>query len=284
MGYIIRLDDITPDMKWEQFNKVRVLLEEYDIKPLLGVVPENRDKTLSYDEPDEKFWDVITELVGRGWIVAQHGTYHVYETKESGILGVNPFSEFAGLPYGVQLRKLKAGREILKSHGIDTEIFMAPGHSYDDETVEALRECGFTTVTDGLYPDSYIYKDILFVPCRLNDRYYEGISDEVDTICLHTNLMSDDDLTKLRMFLEQNSGDAITLDPDILRLRAMQWNSRVRKFEHKSVKQRGKKAKVASSPRLSWYMSYTNHPNKRIKWLRRLVMLPLLLTGKYKKG
>lgn len=284
MSYIIRLDDITPEMDWTKFYKVKAVLDDFGIKPLLGVVPECKDENLRRGEFKDDFWDVISNLSSRGWKVAQHGTNHVYVTEDSGLLGINQFSEFAGLPYGEQLRKIKAGKQILLNHGIETDIFMAPGHTYDNETIEALRECGFQAVTDGLYTESYIYKDILFVPCRLNDRYYEGINGEIDTVCLHTNLMGEDDIKRLRSFLEKNSERAIEFEPDTLRLRAMMWNSRVRTFERKAVKKRGQKAKVASSKRLSWYMSYTNHDNSKIKWLRRVLFLPLLLTTKYKKG
>ena len=39
MNITVRLDDITPDMDWERFYKFKALLDQYQVKPLIGVVP-----------------------------------------------------------------------------------------------------------------------------------------------------------------------------------------------------------------------------------------------------
>lgn len=281
MQIIIRLDDITPDMNWSKFSRMREILDKYGVKPLIGVVPECKDGTLHFDEASDKFYDVIRELMAAGWVVAQHGTYHVYETEDSGLLGINPFSEFAGLSYEAQLEKLRTGREILTSHGINTDIFMAPGHTYDDNTVKALSELGFTTITDGLYELPYIYKGIMCVPCRLAEyRNVHGL----DTLCMHANIMDDDDFTALEEFLKEHQNDIIPFDVDKLRSQAVEWSETVAKAERKVLAIRQRKDKAANSARISWYLSYTNHSNSKIKWLKRVVMLPLLLTNKYKDG
>ena len=41
--FSIRLDDITPDMDWEQFYRVKKILDKFSIKPLIGIVPDNQD-------------------------------------------------------------------------------------------------------------------------------------------------------------------------------------------------------------------------------------------------
>ena len=46
MKITVRLDDITPDMDWERFLKFKALLDRYQVKPLIGVVPDNRDENL----------------------------------------------------------------------------------------------------------------------------------------------------------------------------------------------------------------------------------------------
>ena len=46
MNITVRLDDITPDMDWERFYKFKALLDQYQVKPLIGVVPDNRDELL----------------------------------------------------------------------------------------------------------------------------------------------------------------------------------------------------------------------------------------------
>ena len=46
MKIAVRLDDITPDMDWQRFFRFKALLDQYQVKPLIGVVPDNRDENL----------------------------------------------------------------------------------------------------------------------------------------------------------------------------------------------------------------------------------------------
>ena len=50
MKIAVRLDDITPDMDWERFLAVKKLLDRYKIKPLIGVIPDNRDENIKGKE------------------------------------------------------------------------------------------------------------------------------------------------------------------------------------------------------------------------------------------
>ena len=44
--YLLRFDDIAPNMNWRLFYKIKELLIKYKIKPILGVIPNNKDKEL----------------------------------------------------------------------------------------------------------------------------------------------------------------------------------------------------------------------------------------------
>ena len=46
MKIAVRLDDITPDMDWQRFYAFKTLLDKYQVKPLIGIVPDNRDENL----------------------------------------------------------------------------------------------------------------------------------------------------------------------------------------------------------------------------------------------
>ena len=48
--------------------------------------------------PGEDFWEYLGKLRGQGWVIAQHGQYHRYTTQK-GMLSLNRFSEYAGVPY-----------------------------------------------------------------------------------------------------------------------------------------------------------------------------------------
>lgn len=271
---MIRLDDVTPDMDWDKFNQVKTILDRYRICPLIGVVPDNRDRTLHKETQKEEFWNILRELQQKGWKIAQHGTYHVYETEHCGILGINPFSEFAGLPYEEQLHKLKTGQKILRENGISTDIFMAPGHTYDANTIKALKECGFTTITDGLYKMPYMEDGILCIPCRMQGF---RISKGVDTVCLHTNLMQEKDMKELDRFCRDHRADIVSFEPERYREEAKKKTIFIRIQEKEAVFVRNGKDKIAHSKRLAWYLSRTDHKDRRIKWLKRLLYLPLLI-------
>ena len=272
--YIIRLDDITPTMDWERFNRIREVFQKYHICPLIGVVPDNRDENLNRQESRQDFWEIICSLQQQGWSIAQHGTYHCYETKDSGILGINPFSEFAGLPYEKQYQKLQTGKKILEGNHIKSDIFMAPGHTYDKNTLKALEECGFQTVTDGLYYRPYHEGDILFIPCRLQG--YKK-SSGIDTICLHTNSMSDADIQELEEFIKANHDVILPFIPEQIKKYAVKRNIFVAMYEKMTLCRRKIKNRIANSKRLAWYMEYTNHSSSLKKWASRIYSLPMLL-------
>lgn len=271
---MIRLDDITPDMNWERFYLAKEIFDRYQICPLIGVVPNNQDETLHKEEKREGFWNTIRILQSNGWTVAQHGTYHRYETEDSGILGINPFSEFAGLPYEEQFNKLQIGKCILEENGVLTDVFMAPGHTFDKNTLKALKACGFTVITDGLFSKPYYDDEILSIPCRL--RGFKKPSG-IDTVCLHTNLMDAQDMAELDAFCKENRNVIVSFDPDRYREHAEKKTFFIKIKERMVLKGRMLKNKIANSKRLAWYMNRTNHSNSKVKWIKRLIYLPLLL-------
>ena len=56
-GLLIRIDDIASNMKWDLFQKCETLFDELNIKPLLGVIPNNKDKEFLRYEKKDDFWD-----------------------------------------------------------------------------------------------------------------------------------------------------------------------------------------------------------------------------------
>ena len=186
MVCIFRLDDICPTMNWNKFEIFREIFDRYQIKPLLGVVPNNLDDNLVQDKEDPQFWEYIKILQSEGWGIAQHGYQHIYETNNGGILKLNKFSEFAGLPFHVQKEKIQKGKHIFEEKGIFTNIFMAPAHSYDNNTLRALEEVGFAFVTDGYTRNPYKYGNLRFIPCKHVISRKRNLNGLV-TVCVHSN-------------------------------------------------------------------------------------------------
>ncbi|MBQ7666201.1 MAG: DUF2334 domain-containing protein [Synergistaceae bacterium] len=161
---LLRFDDICPTMDYKQWNRAAEILEKYDIKPLLGVIPDCKDPVQFIDEYHSDFWDYMKELQNKGYALAMHGCNHVYDTQTRGIINGGYVSEFAGHSYEVQLEKIQRGKRILHDHGIDTDIFFAPAHSYDMNTLKALHECGFRYMSDGMTSKPVIREGVICLP------------------------------------------------------------------------------------------------------------------------
>lgn len=273
-GLLIRLDDITPDMDWDAFERVRTVLEQNTIKPLLGIVPNNCDRKLHKQEKRKDFWETMSALEKKGWVMCQHGYEHIYVNHEGGILSLNSNSEFAGLPLSEQKKKLSEGREILREHGILTDIFMAPSHSYDKLTIEAMKQTGFRYVTDGYGCCPYRYRGIGFIPCTLTKyQYRKGI----DTICIHANTMTEQMLEQLDRDIRMHRSEFIDWQ-DVLSLDSMPKRTiRIALGEKKELFQRKLKAFVANSEAFQKYMQKTGDANRFKKLCKRVIFLPITL-------
>lgn len=198
MKIAIRMDDITPDMDWKKFEEFKALLDEYQVKPLIGVVPDSKDENLSRDKEKEDFWLRVAEWQKAGWVIAQHGYQHVYTRKKGGCFPLNDFSEFAGLTLREQRQLLSEGRRELEEKGISTDIFMAPAHSYDKNTLRALKELGFTGVTDGFGSRPYLREGLTFYPISFRLSSSLKKKSGTTTMVVHTNTMSRDEMEKYR--------------------------------------------------------------------------------------
>lgn len=203
MKIAVRMDDITPDMNWKNFNFFLKLFKKVGITPLLGIVPDNRDPKLSCGAVREDFYEVVRGLAKEGYSLAMHGCHHVYTTKSGGLFPLNRLSEFAKVPRERQKEMLLYGREQLKKNGIDTDIFMAPAHSYDKHTLMALKEVGFTKMTDGFGSAPYQYKGITFYPISMKlDRSLKQ-KKGVTTMVIHANTATEADKKRYaRIFKE----------------------------------------------------------------------------------
>ncbi len=203
MKITIRMDDITPGMDWDKFLRFKGLLDEYDIKPLIGVVPDNRDKKLSVSDERPDFWEYVRTLQEQGYTVAMHGFNHLYTTKNPGMFPIGGKSEFAGLPLARQEEMIREGKKILKKNGIVTYIFMAPSHSFDKNTLKALHKNGFYIMTDGFGDKPFRSEGMIFYPISVQrSRSLKDEKDGLVTFVYHANTMDDKDFEKLKELLD----------------------------------------------------------------------------------
>ena len=221
---VFRLDDICPQMNHDRFNKMKAIFDKYDVKPIIGIVPDCKDPTLNCDDEDPLFWEKMRDLQASGWTVAMHGCFHVYMTRSNGFVACGHRSEFAGLSYTEQYKKLKQGKDILESQGICTKVFMAPSHSYDKNTLLALNALGFQYVTDGLTALPYQYMGLVFVPC-IEPKI--SSAKRFSTVCYHTNEAADARFQETELLLENCRQQVISFEEAKQLPRIPYWRARI---------------------------------------------------------
>lgn len=201
--YIMRLDDAPEYMDVEKWQRMEDLLDQYHIKPIVGVIPDNQDPDMVGVYPkDEQFWKKVQRWKEKGWIIALHGYTHVFETREGGLNPVNDRSEFAGVPLERQKEKIRAGIRILRDHGIEPEIFFAPAHTFDENTLEALKkESNIRIISDTIANDVYFENGFYFIPQQSGR--VRKLPFKMVTFCYHPNIMMDIDFLKLEGFVNK---------------------------------------------------------------------------------
>lgn len=204
MQIAFRIDDVTEDMDWDRFERVMEILLSGGAYPLLGIVPCNQDENLKKGNRREDFWDYIRELKKKGCMLALHGCYHQYTTKKGGLFPLNQYSEFAGLTKQEQSRMIEEGKEALLERGIETDIFMAPAHSYDTNTLSALKQQGFRYITDGFGKRPYLQNGMHFLPICFQTSKAWKQKKGMTTIVLHTNTMEDGQIEELKKRITEN--------------------------------------------------------------------------------
>ena len=203
--YLIRLDDASDHMNTERWDRVERMLDENGVKPLVGVIPLNRDPMLLRFPEDPGFWAKAQRWQEKGWRIALHGYEHVYSSDCAGINPVHDRSEFAGHPLEVQRQKIRDGVQILKEKGLNPTAFFAPSHTFDWNTLEALRlESGIRVISDTVANDCYCRGGFTFIPQQAG-RVRE-LPFQVTTICLHPNFTTAPELEEIEAFLKAHPG------------------------------------------------------------------------------
>lgn len=206
--YIMRLDDACPRHDRDKWQRMEELLNAYGIKPIVGVIPDCRDPLMDKYPVDEGFWDRARAWQSRGWVMALHGYQHIYVTREGGLNPVHQRSEFAGLPLEKQKEKIRAGMEILENEGIKPMAFIAPSHTFDKNTLEALRECtDIRSISDTVASAPYNKYGFTFIPQQTGQ--VRELPFHYVTFCYHPNMMGEEDFIRLEKFLRVHEGEFV---------------------------------------------------------------------------
>lgn len=222
--YIIRLDDACPTMNRANWDRVEYLLDKYEIKPIVGVIPQNLDRAFDW-EKDEKFWERVAKWKNKGWSISVHGLHHCmhYHEPRKGYFqlshGTN--TEFAGVPLEKQRKMLHLACEVFREKQIQPNSFFAPAHTYDENTVKAVSELAeMEFISDGYALRPYKKNGMVFIP-SLCDGPFKMLFG-IHTFVFHPSVMREKDFLRLEKFLIQNRQNVITTDFALRRVKKTQ--------------------------------------------------------------
>lgn len=202
--YLIRLDDASEYMDVKKWTQVENLLDKYSLKPIVGIIPNNQDGSLvNRYQKDIEFWHKALKWKVKEWTIALHGYTHVYSSKSGGINPVNLRSEFAGLSLEEQKKKISNGIKIFKQHGLEAKVFFAPSHTFDLNTLEALKlESDLRIISDTVANNIYKRGEFHFIPQQSGK--VRKLPFKVTTFCYHPNTMIEKDFKILEAFIIKN--------------------------------------------------------------------------------
>jgi peptidoglycan/xylan/chitin deacetylase (PgdA/CDA1 family) len=197
-------------MDREKWERIEILLRTHDIKPLIAVIPNNADPTLKVSPHNTGFWNHLKELDCRGWEICMHGNAHLYHIRSGGINPVQQRSEFAGLSFEIQCEAIRKGYQKFCENNIMPRIFTAPSHTFDTNTLLALKkETPIRIISDTIAFKPYKKDDFKFVPQQFSsvrDIKIPGLY----TISYHPGSMNDIDYRNLDRFLKSHGKQFIS--------------------------------------------------------------------------
>lgn len=183
--YLVRFDDICPTMNWRVWEQLEPVLHTHGVRPIMAVVPDNRDPHLAVDAPQPDFWARVRRWQAAGWAIALHGHQHLYTTQQAGLVGINRYSEFAGLAEDRQREKLQLALAVFEREGVRADAWVAPAHSFDAVTLRLLVQAGVRVVSDGFYTRPVQHMGAVWVPQQL--WRFRPMWRGLWTVCFHHN-------------------------------------------------------------------------------------------------
>ncbi len=211
-GVLIRIDDVAENMNWEMLEKIESLFNKHNIKPVLGVIPNNKDKELLNYPRREDFWEKVMDWRKKGWEIAMHGYDHIYncQTNKKDYFGYGGRSEFFGNSLADQTKKIQNGLKIFSERKIPIRVFFAPNHTYDKNTFIALKNSGIYEIIDGYGIMPYVENQIKFIPQLFYKLY--TIPFGIYSTQIHLNYWKQDDFDKFEKFINKNLNHILTYE------------------------------------------------------------------------
>jgi predicted deacetylase len=215
--YLLRFDDLCPTMSRPGWMRFKPLLEEFGVKPILAVVPDNRDADLEVSGADVEFWSEMRAMEAAGASIGLHGYRHLSGARGQSLVPMHRATEFAGIPEETQRAWIRAGLEILRGHGLNPCVWVAPRHGFDGNTLRALRSEGLGVLSDGFARVPFVRGGVTWIPQQL----WEPVEKRQGlwTICVHPNTAEDSFVDRLRAFLRGHAAQFTSVGRVLAELR-----------------------------------------------------------------
>lgn len=203
--YLVRLDDACPTMARPAWDALEAAFDRLGIRPLVAVIPDCRDPSMALMPVEPDFWSRVRRWQAKGWGIALHGLHHSYHPDPPGAGSLVPFKregEFVGLPLVRQREIIARAWAVFAAEGVTPTLFIAPSHSFDKVTLEALRlETPVRIISDGLSWRMFRRFGFDWIPQQL--WHFRALRFGLWTVCLHPNMMDARELDRTLAALER---------------------------------------------------------------------------------
>jgi predicted deacetylase len=145
-----------------------------------------------------------------GAAIGLHGYRHVCKSTGRSLVPLHATSEFAGVLENIQEEWIRAGLGILRGHGLNARIWVAPRHGFDEGTLRALRNEGIGAISDGFARLPFMRGGLTWIPQQLWGPVEKGRG--VWTICIHSHTASDDLVEEISAFVSRHAAQFTSVD------------------------------------------------------------------------
>ena len=212
MKILLRFDDIAENMNWHLMDEFEELFDKYNIKPVMGVIPNNKDEDFKSFPKRENFWKIVKDWQSKGWEISMHGYNHLYlrDTNKKDYFNYGGKSEFYGESLAIQSQKIRLGLEIFHKNEIKIRSFFAPNHTYDYNTFIALKNSGIFEVIDGYGLKPYMENKMKFIPQLFHKLFFLPFG--LQTTQIHLNKLNKKDFQNFKTFVDKKYKNIVTYD------------------------------------------------------------------------